>query len=164
MYIKPLEKIADFVQFERELYNIIKIAGFQKNQIICQTIVAGSTDWHTGIGRIDELEDIDEELYANINPALEGTILADIIKKYQGFRTRIMLMSPRSCYSIHSDPTPRLHIPFQTNKSAWMAWPHNSTTIHLPLGYVYWTDTRKPHTFFNAGIADRIHIIMGVKQ
>ena len=163
MYIKPLEKIVDFVKFEQEVLDIIAKIGFKQNQIICQTLDADSTDWHTGIGRIDSLEHTNEESYSHINPMLRGTVLADIIEKYQGFRTRIMLMNPRACYSIHIDPTPRLHVPLQTNKGAWMAWPHSSATIHLPRGYVYWTDTTQPHTFFNAGIEDRIHIIMGVK-
>jgi len=163
MFIKPLEKIVDFVRFEKEILDIITQVGFRQNQIICQTTDVDSTDWYTGIGRIDLLEHTNEELYSQINPMLKGTMLAEIIEKYQGFRTRIMCMNSRSCYSIHSDPTPRLHIPLITNKGAWMVWPDSSVTIHLPRGYVYWTDTTQPHTFFNAGIEDRIHIIMGVK-
>lgn len=96
MYIKPLETLANFVRFEKEIFNIIEQIGFKQNQIICQTLDADSTDWHTGIGRIDSLEHTNEESYAHINPMLHGTVLADIIEKYQGFRTRIMLMNPRA--------------------------------------------------------------------
>lgn len=72
-------------------------------------------------------------------------------------------MPPRKCYSVHQDPTPRLHIPIITNEHCWMVWPKDQFCVHLNEGYVYWTNTQKYHSFLNGGTEDRIHIVMCVR-
>ncbi len=163
MLLKTLEKIEKFSILEAEIIEIINKHGNEHNQIICQTLEEGSTDWLTGIGRIEELSEKEESLYTHINPGLQGTLLEEYILKYNAFRTRILTIQPRHCYSVHPDPTPRIHIPIKTDMQSWMVWPYHNVVKNLERKFVYWTDTRQPHTFFNGGTEPRIHIVMCVK-
>lgn len=160
MLTYPLYKVSNFEKIVEEVYDIIKLVGFQKNQIICQSLESSLDNWHCGIGSIEELEETEEKKYYHINSQLRNSAIEELIKKHNGFRTRIMLMPSRQCYSIHSDPTPRLHIPIVTNDQCWMIWPHHNTCKQLEAGLVHWTDTRKKHTFVNGGTENRIHIVM----
>lgn len=160
MLTYPLYRFSDFSKLIEEVLQIIQLVGFEKNQIICQSLESNLDNWHTGIGSIEELEEKEEQQYCHLNSELKNSLLGALIEKHNGFRTRIMLMPPRQCYSIHSDPTARLHIPIVTNDQCWMIWPRHDTCRQLQPNLVHWTDTRKPHTFVNGSTTDRIHIVM----
>jgi hypothetical protein len=163
MRVKILDHVNDFTLLEKEVNDLIETIGFEKNQIMCQTHRDNCQDWYTGIGRIEELEEKEEKKYKFINPLIKNTEIGRLIEKYQGFRSRIMIMNPKSCYSIHQDPTPRIHIPITTDSlQSWMIWPLDNECHRMPLGMVYWTDTTKKHTFINCSEKIRIHLIMGV--
>ena len=161
--IKPLGICESFDKLRSEILSLITCLGTDKTQIICQTIEKNSKDWITGIGSIYDLEHKDEHLYVNRNCNLKNTLIESLINKSHGFRTRIMIMPPKTCYSIHADPTPRIHIPIITNTQSWMIWPMQSACYHLQERLIYWTDTTKNHTFLNGGIENRIHLVMCVK-
>jgi hypothetical protein len=159
-----LYKLENFEQLYNEVFMLINKIGFVKNQIMCQSMNESTEDFETGIGSIDDLEHKNEELYKFIQPMLKGSYLEQIISKHNAFRTRILKLTPRSCYSIHRDPTPRIHIPIVTNEQSWMIWPKNSYCINLKKGFVYSTDTRSFHTFLNGDKKlERIHIVMAIK-
>lgn len=164
MLIYPLENINDFDVLKHEVLTLIEKVGLNSNQIICQQLTPNSTDWTIGVGRIAELEHQDEHLYKFINENLKGSKLEELILKYDAFRTRVMIMPPKQCYSVHSDPTPRIHVPIITNSQSWMVWPYLKSCEQMRCGKVYWTDTTKHHSFFNGGDTDRIHIVMGIKD
>jgi hypothetical protein len=100
-----------------------------------------------------------EREYKFIQPELEGTLIAYYLEKYKVYRSRIMLMSPRSCYSVHRDSTQRIHIPIVANPQAWMVWPFENQCYRFEEGNVYQTDTTKLHSFFNGSEEDRIHMV-----
>lgn len=162
--ISKVEIIPDYKELLTEVQTLIEKVGFKNDQIICQGRTTDAEDWHLGIGSIVDLEHKDEDSYCNIFPSLAGSLIEKYIKKYGGFRTRIMNVTPRHCYSVHRDPTPRIHIPLITNKECWMVWPFNKETQRMPMGYSYWTDTTKWHTFMNCGKEPRIHIVMCVND
>lgn len=163
MLVKTLYSIENFADLKTEILNLIDDVGFQNNQIICQTLTENEEDFVTGTGRIDELEHKDEELYKFIQKRLKGTLLEQIILKHNAFRTRILRLPPRACYSVHADPTPRIHIPIVINKQSWMIWPYHNKCRTFMIGRAYWTDTTKPHTYINGhGKLDRIHLVMCV--
>lgn len=164
MMIKPLGICDSFDVLTSEILSIVETFGKNSPQIICQTIEKNSEDWFSGIGSIYELEHQDEDLYVHLNPNLKETILEKLIVKYNGFRTRIMILPPRNCYSIHSDPTPRIHIPIISNSQCYMIWPNHSRCLQLNNGVIYWTDTTKQHTFINGGTEPRIHLVMCIKH
>jgi len=162
MLTYPISRVSNFPKLVEEVNSIIQLVGFQKNQIICQSLDSAIDNWHIGIGGLEELEESEEKSYHNINSKLKNSVLEELIQQHNGFRTRIMLMPPRQCYSIHADPTPRIHIPIITNDQCWMIWPHKQTCKQLQTNLAHWTDTRKLHTFVNGGLENRIHIVMCV--
>jgi len=100
-----------------------------------------------------------ERAYNCIQPELKGTLIEHYLEKYKVHRSRIMLMSPRSCYSVHRDSTQRIHIPIVANQQAWMVWPFENQCHRFEEGSVYQTDTTKLHSFFNGSEEDRIHLV-----
>ena len=74
------------------------------------------------------------------------------------YRTRVLVLKPKVCYSIHSDPTKRIHIPVITNENCWLIV--NKEIMHLPAdGRHYEIDTTQKHTALNGSWEDRIHIV-----
>lgn len=160
--IKVLETIPNFTQLSQEILEIVEPLSFKSNQLMVQGLSSDPTDLYTGLGRIEDLKIKNEQAYNIINPLFEHTLLAEYIKKYKGYRTRIMSMPGRHCYSVHPDPSPRIHIPIVTNIQAWMIWPYQNKCYQLSTGSVYWTDTRKYHTYLNGDEVKRIHVVMCV--
>lgn len=164
MFVTTLEKLPDYQELVAEVQSLVERVGFKNDQLICQGRATDQEDWHLGIGTIYDLEHKDEDSYVNIFPSLENSVIAKYIKRYNGFRTRIMNMVPRRCYSVHRDPTPRVHIPIVTNREAWMVWPFDKECVRMPVGYSYWADTTKHHSFLNGGTEARIHIVICVEN
>lgn len=80
-------------------------------------------------------------------------------------RARIMIMRPRSCYTIHRDTSPRLHVALKTNRDARFIFTDPADVIHLPCdGHIWWLDTRHEHTAINAGWEPRWHLIMSLTE
>ena len=79
-----------------------------------------------------------------------------------------MWVNPMSCYSLHKDSTPRIHIPLITNPSCYFIFKENNTPEgiiqHLPVGSVYWTNTTVSHTFINCSELPRLHLVGVVKE
>jgi endonuclease III-like uncharacterized protein len=108
---------------------------------------------------VKSLASVVEKDFNIIQPELEGSLIEHYLKKYNLYRSRIMLMTPKTCYSVHSDPCPRIHIPITPNKKSWMVWPFDNQCHRFEEGSVYLVDTTKPHSFFNGSNIDRIHIV-----
>lgn len=162
--IRPIEKIVNFDKLKSEVLEIIENIGFKDNQIILQSRNEVE-DWYTGIGSIDKLDEKDETLYCNIHKSIENTEIARIIKKYNGYRARIIALTSRKCYSIHADYSPRIHVPITTNDQCWMLWPYENHCTRMPVEYLYFTDTTKAHTFLNGSLEDtRIHLVFCISN
>jgi hypothetical protein len=167
MLYNNIDKVENFVFLVQEVKKIIADHGEGLDQLVCQTLEGDAGNWSKGSGRVSELEIQDETMYKHIQPALQGTNIEKLIKHYGAFRTRIMRLKPKTCYSNHFDPSPRIHIPIITNYNCFMIWPsrENLTCVNLLPGQLYWTDTTKPHTFANCDESlERIHIVMSVSQ
>ena len=164
MLVTTLKPIENFNQLKLEVLELIKELGQGLTQIMCQGSDPENHDWNTGSGRISALKVKEESDYCYLNPRLKGTELEKLINEYQGFRTRIITLTGRKCYSVHADPGFRIHVPIVTNDQAWMVWPHNNYSSKLEIGHSYLTDTTKNHTFLNGSLEDRIHIVMCVNS
>lgn len=103
-----------------------------------------------------------ELTYDQLNPFFKDTVFEEIIKDYDLKRTRLMWVSPRTCYSMHVDTTPRIHIPLVTYPDSFFVFKHRAP-LHLAAGFVYKVDTRLPHTFMNCSDKPRLHLV-GVVQ
>ena len=81
-----------------------------------------------------------------------------IIKDLNLYRTRVMNMEPKTCYTLHRDWTKRIHIPVITNNNCFLII--NNEIKHYPAdGNYYLTDTTQLHTAVNASRKNRIHIV-----
>jgi len=100
-----------------------------------------------------------EKEYKKINPLFQNTIFEEIINQFDLYRSRLMWLSPYSCYSIHKDTTKRIHIPLITNSSCFFIFPDIPDIIHLSAGNTYIVDTTKMHSFCNFSNTPRLHLI-----
>jgi hypothetical protein len=96
--------------------------------------------------------------YINLNPFFKDTIFEELINQYKLIRTRLMIIGSCSCYSMHTDTTPRIHIPIITNPNCYFVF-KQGIVQHLPAGSVYQVDTTKPHTFMNCSNTHRLHLV-----
>jgi len=101
--------------------------------------------------------------YSIINPFFKDTIFETLIKKYNLNRTRLMWVNPKSCYSLHVDKTPRIHIPLITNPECYFLF-NPGGIVHLPINSVWWVDTTTQHTFLNCSDQPRLHLVGVVKK
>ena len=114
----------------------------------------GEDPWlsSTGVNRGQELK------YTELNPFFKDTIFEELIAQYKLKRTRLMWLYPMSCYSMHRDSTPRLHIPMVTNSQCFFVF-KQGIVQHMPAGFVYKVNTMEPHTFMNCSEERRLHFI-----
>jgi len=127
-------------------------------QISLQT--NGSDDWAASIGSRPRQ---DEGQWNQLHPKLVGTWWEDFFKSLPMpvFRTRIMIMPPRVCYSLHRDANPRLHIAVKTDYQSRFIFIQPPEIIHIPSdSHIWMVDTREEHTAINGSLMDRIHIVM----
>jgi len=99
-----------------------------------------------------------ELTYTNLNSIFKDTVFEEVINKYNLIRTRLMWVSPMTCYSMHKDSTPRIHIPMITNPECYFVF-KAGIIQHMPVGSVYWTNTVNLHTFMNCSDKPRLHLI-----
>lgn len=125
----------------------------QKRQVGLQYKV-GDDPWTSAVGRSQG----DELRYDQLNQYFAGTIFETIINEYKLKRTRLMWVEPYSCYSMHRDETPRIHIPLITNPQCFFVF-KSGVVEHLPINNVYWVDTRETHTFANCSEYSRLHLV-----
>lgn len=114
----------------------------------------GEDQWTSAVGRMKQ----PEIEYNRLNPAIEGTLLEGLIKRFEMFRARLMWVGPYACYSMHRDTTMRIHIPIITNPACYFVF-SDSTPIHIPAGWSYKVDTTKFHTFMNCSDKPRLHLV-----
>lgn len=112
----------------------------------------------TGVGKIEWNPGYEEtDFIANNLPKEWET--SRFIKDLNLYRTRVMTLEPKQCYSWHYDRSPRIHLALQTHKHCFFIEDNN--LIHIPAdGYPYWIDTTKYHTAMNCTLdMNRIHLV-----
>ena len=122
----------------------------------------GEDPWTSAVGR-----SIGNGLvYTELNPFFKDTIVEDIINQFNLLKTRFMWVGPMTCYSMHHDESPRIHIPLITNSQCYFVFKGKDTSIiqNLPAGSIYWTDTRETHTFMNCSERPRLHLVGAVRE
>lgn len=141
--------------------------GNPDGQVAIQNNQIGTTDWRAGIGK-SVAKTLDwEHQFCYLQSELVGTAIDDYLKwlAVPVFRTRIMLTRSKTCYSIHRDYSPRLHLPIITNTQCNFVFADPARLIHMPAdGRTYWVDTRIKHTFMNGSLDPRLHLVMIVEE
>ena len=78
----------------------------------------GDAIWFESTGRNYSYE----KSYVELNPLYLNTIFEEIINKYKLVRTRFLWLSPFTCYSMHQDSSPRIHVPIITNRECYFVF------------------------------------------
>lgn len=125
-----------------------KQAGLQYNE--------GNDPWTDAVGRMKAGQQWTPN--SPLNPYFKDTIFEELIAKYKITRTRLMWLSPYSCYSMHKDDTARIHIPLITNDDCYFVFKEKGS-FNLPAGGVYWVDTLLPHSAMNCSTEWRLHLL-----
>ena len=155
--IEELPPLKDFDRLKNEVLSLLEKYNYPR-QIGLQSLDPNNEEWIIEDGR-PITKDTD---YKYLHKDLRGTAIEELINSLSAYRSRIMRMPARSCYSVHADVTKRIHIPIVTDPQAWMVWPHHNTCKYLQLGKIYLTDTTKLHSAFNGSAVDRIHLVLCV--
>jgi hypothetical protein len=172
--ITLIDTIPEFTKLQQEILDVYNTYGNGKSRVNLQTTLDKVGDWHTNndIAKTLAIENTDEVIktlgvelekqYTVLQPELKGSVLEYYINKHNLYRTRIMVMHPRSCYSVHRDPSIRVHIPITPNKDSWMIWPYLNQCHNLQEGNIYTVNTTELHSFFNGNDQIRIHIVSSI--
>ena len=82
-----------------------------------------------------------------------------IIEDLELVRTRVMIFKPKTCLTLHVDPTERVHIPIETNENCFLMI--NQYAHHLFADdSAYLCDTTQLHTAINASLdTNRLHLV-----
>lgn len=128
-----------------------------------QVCLQGTTpddDPFYGTGKVLELNHSEEEF---VHPLFNIPYTNLIMQELNLYRTRVMRMQPRVCYTYHVDLTKRVHIPLITNEKCMFII--NDQVYRYPAnGNYYLIDTTQMHTAVNASNEERIHLVGCVKE
>ena len=146
--------IAPILESYSKLESEMQWYEYGKGRQTCLQYKLGEDPWLSAAGtnRGQELK------YTELNPFFKDTIFEELINQYKLKRTRLMWVEPMSCYSMHRDSTPRLHIPLVTNPQCYFVF-KQGIVQHMPAGFVYRANTMEPHTFMNCSEKRRLHFI-----
>lgn len=175
--IKVISRYPQFDKLKQDVFKIINDINppaneWGKQSISLQYRDPTDTTWNNSIGNHNKLNHMTpsiEQEFNKLQPWLVGTEIEKLFNSISLniFRARIMLMAPGAKYSVHHDPTPRVHVPIVTNEKCRFKFPNisNEYADFMPAdGSVYWVDTRKVHTFVNDSDQTRIHIVAVVND
>ncbi len=160
------ELVALVKKIVRDQHLEMDVVNKPDGQIAIQTNQAECNNWFAGVGKSDKKTPHWEHEFCHIQLDLKGTVIDDYLRwlEVPVYRTRIMMARPKSCYSIHRDYSPRLHLPLVTNSQCNFVFTNPAQLIHMPAdGKTYWVDTRHEHTFMNGSLEARLHLVMIVE-
>jgi hypothetical protein len=120
-------------------------------QLSLQVTSSGSS----GEGKLNNLDFLEKDF---IVFAYDLPYTNSILSELGMYRTRLMNMKPKTCYSYHWDPTKRMHIPLITNENNFFVI-DDEVSRYPADGSYYLIDTTKKHTFVNASFENRLHIV-----
>ena len=173
-YVRIADTDINHKLLHQQMEQFISDQSLENLSQISLTSIAGDDDWECTVGKL-HLLDHPERFYSVINESLSGTYIHELISRYSKYyRWRLLRLTGRSCYSVHSDRNAgdkfniRLHIPVITNPDAFLCfYPEkpsagkdlNIRHEHLIAGNSYEVNTTGLHSAINYGIEDRYHIV-----
>lgn len=119
----------------------------------------GSANWNSSTG---SQPNIDESVWDQLHPDLANTWWQEFFDTLplKVYRARLLTIQSRTCYSIHSDRTPRIHIAIDTHPQARFIFTTPPAIRHIPAdGHPWWVDTREEHSAMNGSLKPRIHFV-----
>ena len=111
---------------------------------------------------------IDERNYTKLPNNLRGTYIEELLLSFiaSPVRARFVKLEPGQKIEKHIDYSPKYalkaHIPLNTNVESYMTFAGNDLEWHLPVGVASIVNTAIIHDAINAGITERIHLIVSL--
>ena len=159
-YFNVIDTIdTDYILNELNTIENIVWTNFSQGRQVGLQYKLGEDFWASAVGKSQG----NETQYIELNPFFKNTIFETIIEKYNLKRTRLMWVNPKSCYSLHTDKTPRIHIPLITNPECYFLF-NPGFLLHLAAGSVWWVNTKLCHTFLNCSSYSRLHLVGVVSE
>lgn len=118
----------------------------------------GQFDQSTGQKRYEEEE------FSEFNEQCSDLVFHDIVRgmPFKIGRVRLITLNPVDIYHMHVDSTRKAHVAIVTNEDTRFLF-RTGLTYHVPVdGRVHVFDTTTPHSAYNAGPADRVHLVMSI--
>ncbi|SCL26151.1 hypothetical protein GA0074692_2094 [Micromonospora pallida] len=138
---------------------------FDQTQQLAIQVRPGSTDpWYESC--YQEKDIAPEREYAELNPELKGTYFEEVVARFPVplFRTRLLALTSRTCYSVHRDETSRLHVAIQTTEHAPFVFVERNEVFRVPAdGNAYLLNTTEVHTAMNGARTLRLHLVAGAE-
>lgn len=160
MFTINSEAIYDLSKIHSEVAMLVEEHGWHQDTQI--SLQSPDGNFHTGNGKIEWNPGYVETDFDVINTPDDWEITR-FLQEENLYRSRIMKLRPKECYSWHMDRSPRVHLAVNTHPSCKMIV--DDRVIHIPQdGRPYWVDTRLYHTAFNGKLGfERIHIVGCIK-
>lgn len=156
-YIKIIDEleITELLDFykEKESFLVWNQVDTKGQQLGIQ-YASNQDPWISATDRVK----IQSQYFFLTNPFFKDSVFESVVKKYKLFRSRLLWLFPKNCYSMHNDDTPRIHIPLVTNPDSFIVF-KDGIVAHLEVGKVYWVNTRQMHTAMNGGNESRLHLV-----
>jgi hypothetical protein len=165
--ISKIDYKVDPVILKDQTMEILKKFPFNKQNQICFQNTSENYDVYQGTGdaRLSHcpMYGLEEKDFKFFNPEFQGTVFEEI---YNSFpvkigRMRLMSLPAKKCYWMHTDPyMVRYHFAIITNEDAYILYRKHGH-YHIPVdGHCYVMNTTEHHTAVNAGLEDRIHLVI----
>jgi hypothetical protein len=178
--------LPSFYNVETELSRLLEskiISWPSRSKQICLNTVPGYEDnielgvgslyfdWSNADPTITSVEQVpikkerfEEEDFTVICSQFKGTVFEDMYnavkEKYKIGRVRLMMNTPKSSMTWHTDWNIRLHYPIKTQEGCFMVV--DDEVKHLEAGQWTLTNTVLKHAAFNASLENRIHFVATV--
>lgn len=164
-YIK-LENSFNVPKLKASLSSIVNKIPYEQNQVAFQHRV-GVTALNDGIKRGENwfynkdigLTDIE---YCEFYEILQKEYIIECLKSlpFKPYRSKFMLLKPRTCYGFHYDKAIRFQIPVDTAENQGRFAFETGELISLEEGSVYIFNTKEKHSAINFHRElDRVHIV-----
>jgi hypothetical protein len=119
-----------------------------------------------GVAQFDQTgtKRYEEEEFAFFNEALQDTYFYHIYRSlpFRTGRMRLVTLQPNGIDPMHSDVSVVAHIAIVTNEDCRFLY-RNGSTYFVPVdGRIRVFDTTQPHSAYNAGRTERVHLTMTV--
>ncbi|MFI9778719.1 aspartyl/asparaginyl beta-hydroxylase domain-containing protein [Streptomyces sp. NPDC051956] len=118
-----------------------------------------------GTGQFDQVSGerrFEEAEFSVFNEELSDTYFHHILSSlpFRVGRTRLVTLHPSEIYHMHCDASRVAHLAIETNEDSRFLY-RAGTTHHVPVdGRIRVFNTKLPHSAYNAGASDRIHLTM----
>jgi len=159
--MKQLNNFYNLDKIRLEIDQLVDTHGWYENSQI--SLQSPDGNFMTGNGKIESNPGYTELDFVACN-APDNWEITRFITDNNLYRTRIMKLNPKVCYSYHRDRSSRVHLAVDTHENCFFV--KDKTMFHIPAdGKPYWIDTRIHHTALNATLDfERIHIVGCVKD